>query len=633
MTRATRPADSPLDWRELVLALAVIGGAWTALSSEALGALHALTRPALALSWSAFAVVAGGVVWRHRSKLASLRPAQRIGTGWTTVWWLITAATAAILLVVALASPPNTNDALQYHMSRVAHWAAQGSLDHYPTPIERQLWMPPLAEVAALNLYVLAAGDRLVNLVQWMSMVGCLIGVSLIAARLGASRQAQALAALFAATLPMGILQASSAQNDYVTALWLVCLAALAARAHRARLGLGDWMLAGLATGLGVLTKGTFYGLALPFLLWLGVSTIRRAGWRSALRFASIGLALVAVLNAGAWWRNLRAYGLPLGPVGAIAAHGNQVWGWQSTVSNAVRGLTLHLATPYGDVNGPMGDVVATLHRWIDLDLNDPRTTMGEYRVRRSVHEDYAGNPFHALLVPAGLLILAWPAVRRDEPTEPRSELRPFAWTYAIVVLASALAFFGLYKWQPTGSRLQLPLFVSWSPVAGLALARLRALRFPARAAAVAPPAIALFLTAASLRYLFINPSRPLLPRPEDGLSLWNASRAELLFVNTPEDLPGYLPLIEAAGRIGCDSFGLKIDSSDPEYPFWALLAPPGSGVTLEHIEVPPLPGMIAPSNDNCAILCTYCTESELGGLPLRFNHQGTYSLYARPAP
>jgi uncharacterized radical SAM superfamily protein len=58
------------------------------------------------------------------------------------------------------------------------------------------------------------------------------------------------------------------------------------------------------------------------------------------------------------------------------------------------------------------------------------------------------------------------------------------------------------------------------------------------------------------------------------------------------------------------------------------LLAPPGSGVALEHIEVLAPRGAIPASGNYCAILCTYCTETELNGMPLLYNIEGTYSLY-----
>jgi 4-amino-4-deoxy-L-arabinose transferase-like glycosyltransferase len=67
--------------------------------------------------------------------------------------------------------------------------------------------------------------DRWSNAPQWLAMVGSLVGVSVIARRLGASSHGQLFGVLVAATIPMGILQASGTQNDYVTTFWLVVLA------------------------------------------------------------------------------------------------------------------------------------------------------------------------------------------------------------------------------------------------------------------------------------------------------------------------------------------------------------------------------------------------------------------------
>jgi hypothetical protein len=623
-----RTPNKTSDWQESFLAFVLVLGGWTALVSEVLGLFHALTRPWLAISWGLFAVVAGIYAWRHRTSIGTRVRVSLAWHGWSSVWVLIILVFAVTSLVVALASPPNTNDSLQYHMSRVAHWASQQSLDHYATPIERQLWMPPFAEMAVLHLYILAGSDRLVNLVQWASMIVCLLGVWLSAKRLGAEREGRALAALFTATLPMGILQSTSTQNDYVTAVWVICLAYYALKGHQEPLRVRDWILAGIAAGLGALTKATFYGFALPFLIWLGVSTVRRSGWRAAVRFGVLGLALVTVLNAGAWRRNYLAFGLPLGPPSAVASHGNQIWSWRVVVSNALRGLTLHLATPYGDINGPIADAVTAVHKLIGLDVNDPRTTMGQYRVKRSFHEDFAGNPWHTLLVMASLVGLVLPSRGQAEAAERRRTSLREIWLYVGVVVLSWLAFCALYKWQATGSRLQLSLFVLSSPVVGVALERVRLGPWRAPSGRLAIAGVGLFLTAAALRYLLINPSRPLLPRAEDGISLWNTSRTELLFINTPESMAGYLPLIDAAAGTHCTSFGLKIDSSEPEYPFWALLAPPGSGVSLQHVEVQAPRGGTPATGDYCAILCTYCTEKELDGMPLLYNIEGKYSLY-----
>ncbi len=84
---------------------------------------------------------------------------------------------------------------------------------------------PPGAEFAILHLYVLEQSDRWVNFVAWLAVLGVVLGASLIARQLGAGRTAQLGASVFAATLPMGLVQASSTMNDAVVALWVVVAA------------------------------------------------------------------------------------------------------------------------------------------------------------------------------------------------------------------------------------------------------------------------------------------------------------------------------------------------------------------------------------------------------------------------
>ena len=100
-------------------------------------------------------------------------------------------------------------------------------------------------------------------------MLGSLVGVSLIAAHLGAGARGQIFAVLACATLRMGILQAAGTQNDYVTAFWLVCMTeALLATAPAV---VSPWgaLRVGAALGLAMLTKGTAVLFAAPLLLAL----------------------------------------------------------------------------------------------------------------------------------------------------------------------------------------------------------------------------------------------------------------------------------------------------------------------------------------------------------------------------
>jgi 4-amino-4-deoxy-L-arabinose transferase-like glycosyltransferase len=55
-------------------------------------------------------------------------------------------------------------------------------------------------------------------------MLSSLIGISLITKELGGNKTAQVISSLFCITLPMGILQSTSTQTDYVASLWIVIM-------------------------------------------------------------------------------------------------------------------------------------------------------------------------------------------------------------------------------------------------------------------------------------------------------------------------------------------------------------------------------------------------------------------------
>jgi hypothetical protein len=613
------------------------------LSTEILSLFHAVTMPTIALTWGIWIVVGLLFTWKHGWLRQTYRAVQdmiigskRLGGSLSQKLQIIgVLLILAVTLLIAWLAPPNTNDSLVYHMSRVMHWIQARTVNHYPTPIARQLWMAPGAEMAVLHLTLLSGSDRLANLVQWASMVGCLAGVTLIAQQLGAGFNGQILTAVFTATLPMGILQSTSSQTDFITALWVISLAYLTLQAHRRCLSRGEWLWLGTVIGAGVLTKGTFYAFALPLLVWLLISTVRTAGamspqlimkfngWLRTFTFMLVSLIVLVLLNAGTWIRNIQTYAFPLGPLDGIRYHANEIFRLDVLASNLVRNATLHLGTPYGVINGPLREAVEGFHRLIGLDVNDPRTTLEDYRIKRSRHEDYAGNPVHFFLILASMILL--PRLLRSSEAQAAS-------LYFVAWLGSIVMFAALYKWQPTGSRLQLPIFLAAAPLAGLTMEKFRP------HATFQPvwfqSAITGLLFLGSFSPLFTNPSRPLLPNRDVQKTLLNTPREMMLFANAPEYERGYLSISQATLQTGCQLIGLKLDSHDPEYPFWVLLdyavVEPGSEqrIRIEHLTPDPPPGY-----KPCAVICTICLDGNLPGFIPASNHYGGYILFVAKQP
>lgn len=565
-------------WRAAALAGAVAWGALLTAITELLSVLGRLTPGWLALAWCAALAALAAAGRGARSARPPGEPTRRLAALAPADRWLAGAVVALALttLVTALAAVPNTFDSMTYHLSRVAQWLQWRDVNPYPTHVLRQLHQAPWAEYAILHLQALAGTDRAANLVQWLAFAGCAVGASRIAGQLGAGAPAQVAAAVYAATLPMALLQATSTQNDLVTAFWLTCFASLVLDAARAAPGASAALparlalLLGAAAGLAVLTKATAYLYAFPFVVWLGAALLAagpRRAWRSAALVALAG----ASLAAGHWARNASVYGSPLGP-GAEGERLELGYAMErhdpaALASNAVRNLALHLGTPAPSANGLLDAAARGAHAALGVDPSDPRTTWmaRPFHVPPlSRHEDDAGNPLHLLLAAAALGAL----VLRRRATASQ------VWAYAGALAAGAALFVVLLKWQPWGSRLQLPLFVLAAPLVAAALAPVASPRLLRAAAAL--------LLAAALPWLLAGSPRPLVGR---GSVLTTPDDAQY-FANWPGLAAPFAQAARVLRLAGCGDVGFVGGWDSYEYPLWVLLRRSGPAARLRHVLV-----------------------------------------------
>ena len=250
-----------------------------------------------------------------------------------------------------------------------------------------------MAELSILQLRLFWGNDQLASLPQWLSLILCAMAVSLGARLLGAGRKGQLAAAAFAISIPIGLLEATSTQNDYVTALWLTILAVFVLYACQEEAGWAEIFSIAAALGLGLLTKGTFYPYAVAWGIWLIIHWLKQ---RKPLLFLKRGLVIVlvvVVLNAGYWTRNLITYGGPLGPAEWVADMSSARFGVESVASNLVKDILLNLVTPSPRINQSMVSFVQSTFQASDPDVSSFRLDW------RWNNEDSAGSPIHLFLI------------------------------------------------------------------------------------------------------------------------------------------------------------------------------------------------------------------------------------------
>jgi len=474
--------------------------------------------------------------------------------------------------LIAIVAPPNNWDSMDYHMSRVAYWIQNHSVAHYPTSYTPQLYQNPFSEFVILHFQILSGGDYFANLVQWLSMIGCIIAVSLIAKLLGANLQGQVFSAVVTATIPMGILQASSTQNDYVIAFWVVCLAYYllsTIQGETSKIWTNSFKI-GSSIGLAILTKGTAYFYIFPFLVWFAFSQIKRLrwqAWKPALIVGSISL----LLNISHYLRN---YNLFASPLGEPSDYRNEAYGINILVSNILRNIALHIGTPIGLWNGIANRLIQIIHIFIGVDINDPRITFsktffvpgGWSTIGITGNENGAGNLVHlALIIICMIIFISRKYIRKQS----------YVFAYLITTISTFLIFCYLVKWQAWNSRLHLPFFILMSPFVGVVLSKLKKQKIAIF--------IVIFLLVSSLPWVFFNRYRPII----DSNNIFQTSRIEQYFSNRPFLKGTYTGAVDFLNSKRCSNIGLSMGKDPWEYPLWVLLQQNNQKIVkIQHINV-----------------------------------------------
>jgi hypothetical protein len=480
--RARARTDEIAPWRAALVKSAVLLGVFVVLSVEGLSALGMLRAAPLAVAWSMLLLIAwtaasasftrgagaaapqASAQRRQDARLAG-RCGERLEPD---VVALVAAcvAFAALTLVVAVLAPPNNWDSMTYHMPRVAHWLANGSVRHYPIGYPVQLFMPPFSGYAIATIQSLAASDRWANTVQWAAYVEAAVAVSLVAARIGAGRRVQALAALALLTIPMAVSEASTTQVDMVAAAWLVTLFVFALdRPSRSNV-----LWAAATLGLGVSTKAHMPFYSAPVFVLL----LRRWGrdgvpleLRHAVGAVAVVAAVALLLVAPHAMRNAHTFGKPWGAGFEVDRQRVTTPTLATLVSNVLRDSVLHLPLP------GYGRAVERLHDVVGIDPNDERTThiydlnfsdvAAKWFRPLTPNEDFVGNPMHLALALAFAVVAL--VRRRHWDDTVRA---------AMVIGATATAGWLLLqvptKWQPWSSRYDLPFFAVLAVPLGIGL-------------------------------------------------------------------------------------------------------------------------------------------------------------------
>ena len=207
-----------LVWKIIIISVIIV------LSTEILSFFSAINGPYIKILWSfLLAISLIGLFYLYKKKIIYFNNLKKKELFFNFELFFILII-LFLTFTISIIYPPNTLDAMAYHMPKVMNWVQNNNLNFYPTNDLRQLILAPFSEFVILHLYLFFDTDNFSNLVQWYSMFVSCATLSLIIKELGYNYKFQIFGVLFCTTLPMGILQSSSTQTDYVTTMWLVTM-------------------------------------------------------------------------------------------------------------------------------------------------------------------------------------------------------------------------------------------------------------------------------------------------------------------------------------------------------------------------------------------------------------------------
>jgi hypothetical protein len=552
----------------------VISSAVLCLLAEGLGLIGAFRPSVLLILHASITVALVAVCFKRRAAICATFRQGRFDSAKSElapIWCLALAALLSLPpLFGAVFAPPSNWDSMTYHLPKAMHWLSQGSLAHYPTYSVRQIVLNPAHEILMAHGIGLGGSDRYAGVLNTVAFFIAMLAAAGVVRRVGGGALAQCFAVVFMATVPMGILQASTTQNDLLLGTYLisVLLGMLMVRQSRSLLSeITMWC----AIGLAILTKGLSL-LWVPSIALVAFPYRRFLSSVRGVAACALGVVLVLILNLGYFSRNYESFGNFLGPKdGPFKMSDFSVQGKSSRVflSNVARTVALHSNTPIYDSAPWINEQVSRLHGALGVDLSDPNTTLpgttfGMLDPKR-IHEDLAGNGGHLALSVLVLVAVVTLAV-----------LKRRGWfESSLAILATFIGFLLLcfmVRWQPWASRLQLPLFMLAVPSCAALVAR------PLRGALGL--ACVVILVYAAWPYWFRNELRPLVGES----SIISGEDLAERFYPQPFLYPEFKKIAKRIRKSGCYKIGTVRQEDDWEQGLYAFF---GLKLSVVSCDVP----------------------------------------------
>lgn len=585
------------------------------------------------------------------------------------------------LLFIAVCYPPCTADSMSYHLPRILHWIQNGNVSSYPTNYNRQLFVQPFGEYLVLPWELMTGGDWFDNTVQIVALFGVLLLTALLIRHFGGKARCQLLGIALVLSSPIVLFEAPTTQTDIIVTFFFFAFIYSGLKLSSAR----EWndllvyaIGMGVSLGLSLNTKlsvAPFELVFCPWFAWRFLAVHRRKVWA----IYAILVAGFLIFNVPYLYRNYQISGSPFGAKHLQDQVKNLRFGPDVVFSNSVRNIGMQLLVPFQGINQFNFEFLSHLHRELGIAWDDPQisfTGMGTVPypyTPQFLMDDYrSGNTLIIMLVTIVSLALGGEAVKRflfpagstvstgppktsrkkerkktashDEPlsaepttVEPESSLLFETPAHRDMTVYIWLMFFGfilfssMFRWQPFGSRLLMPVFLGAVPFVAVELCRMMESKLIRRLTLLCLGVSTLLVVFAVSNSLFYDPLETLIhftetedpdapadpasstsvKEPRQVISSTSVTNIELVenyfrpdrtwfericfqrnykyFRTVKHYVVDYLSMTNKIKELGAVKIGMALDPVQDrwEYPFWPILRSQTPEVQIKWVIYP----------------------------------------------
>lgn len=516
----------------------------------------------------------------------------------TKIMLCLCAVLCVVLFAGALFTVPHNYDSMTYHLGRVAHWMDQGSVNHFVTNIDRQLYSPVLSEYYLLHIMLLSGNDTFVNLLQYFSMLVCALFLYKCARRLNTNRTFSVLAVFLFFMMPLTISQSVTTQNDLFAAsffamflyyfLWFIKKEQLVFdREER-----GNLVRVGILVGFAYITKTSVCASMVMFLPWLVlVRLAKKDNFLALFKSALTALIALVVIISESLIRNYLSSGTILPDTASaniMVATKNVSYIIVNILKNFALITTQHLSDA---LNGFICRIAIHTGALLKVEVNNEAISFHGFdfithmnRGENMYSHDITPSAlvgYLAFLCGVALLLMAiWVLVRRVQKKQIAGDTL-LSFGFGISSWLSLGFIMALLRWQPWGTRLMYPALAMMV----LTIANLSGLFLKKTAKGVQNISLGLLIL---LGVILAYPSVLYNMEPAvTNLSEGCTNRLERYFTyndryETYEELAACVK--ELHPDDGSFTIGVNISGDGYDYPLWLVFKEQLPKATLQHL-------------------------------------------------